>query len=106
MHLCPNRVENKAKKDEGGNKKHFNRSKSQGRNNYKKNKNFGVKNRNFHNHEKDRDSQHQICNICREKGHTNWRCPYAGEFEKILPELKRQKITIRPIEMEMKMIQA
>jgi hypothetical protein len=87
--LCPNRVEkNKAKKDGGGKKKHFNRNKKQGRINYKNNKNFGEKNRNF---EKDRDSQHQSCHICREKGHSNWRCPYADEFAKILPELKRQK---------------
>ena len=46
--LCPNRIEkNKAKKDGGGKKKHFNRNKKQGRINYKNNKNFGGKNRNF-----------------------------------------------------------
>ena len=83
---CPNRVDVGKKKQGGGGKKHSH-SNNNNRKNYQHRKNnFNDKNRKSSNNNKDRN-----CNICHEKGHPHWRCPYTDEFAKMLPKLKREK---------------
>ena len=53
-------------------------------------KKFNGKNRTFSNNKK-HGGGNQECNLCREKGHLSWACPYADQFAKILPKIKKQK---------------